>query len=222
MSRVFPRGDDDKVQSPSSTSPPPAESMIFPSTFTVWKKSSMSFDCMDGFTVFDSRGRLAFRVDNYSRSCRWLTQDLVLMDGEGSPIMALRPKITSMHEQWDGFEGEGSPRKTGRGRRVFSIRKRHMANHKGQAVVNIGDDFSVPDFYIEGNYSKRCCKIRRVTGEVVAEICRKQASTSDAVLLGTDVFSLTINPGFDSELVMAFVVAMDRISWKYFIPALFH
>lgn len=97
-----------------------------------------------------------------------------------------------------------------------------MARNKGQAVVYVGENFSVPDFYIDGNYNKRCCKIRHVTGELVAEICRKQVGSSSATLLGSDVFSLVIHPGFDSELVMAFVVAMDRICWKYFIPALFY
>ncbi|KAF5941080.1 hypothetical protein HYC85_022247 [Camellia sinensis] len=39
---------------------------------TVWKRSSMSFQGTDGFTVFDSSsGRLVFRVDNYSRKDRF-------------------------------------------------------------------------------------------------------------------------------------------------------
>lgn len=59
------------------------------STWTVWKKSSMAFQGTDGFSVYNSQGRLAFRVDNYSRKHR----ELVLMDGGGKPLLALRPQV---------------------------------------------------------------------------------------------------------------------------------
>ncbi|URD98924.1 hypothetical protein MUK42_32394 [Musa troglodytarum] len=37
------------------------------SVWIVWKKSSMGFHGTDGFSIYDSMGRLAFRVDNYPR-----------------------------------------------------------------------------------------------------------------------------------------------------------
>ena len=59
------------------------------STWTVWKKSSMAFQGTDGFSFYNSEGELAFRVDNYSRKHR----ELVLMDGAGKPLIALRPQV---------------------------------------------------------------------------------------------------------------------------------
>lgn len=62
---------------------------------TVWKKSSMSFQGTDGFTVFDQRGRLVFRVENYSRKgqCAHGGGGLVLMDGVGNALLTLRPQV---------------------------------------------------------------------------------------------------------------------------------
>lgn len=65
-----------------------------PSTLTVWKRSSMSFQGTDGFTVFDQQGRLVFRVDNYSRNHRCVAASgLVLMDGAGNALLSLKPQV---------------------------------------------------------------------------------------------------------------------------------
>ncbi|CAD6272815.1 unnamed protein product [Miscanthus lutarioriparius] len=60
---------------------------------TVWKRSSMGFHGTDGFSVYDAAGTLAFRVHNYS--CRWkvFAGELLLMDGQGSPLLALMPSL---------------------------------------------------------------------------------------------------------------------------------
>lgn len=59
------------------------------SVWTVWKKSSIAFQGTDGFSVYDSEGKLAFRVDNYSRKHK----EVVLMDGRGKALFALRPQV---------------------------------------------------------------------------------------------------------------------------------
>ena len=61
-----------------------------PCVLTVWKRSSMSFQGTDGFTVFDSCGQLAFRVDNYTRKDGG---GLVLMDGSGNALLTLKPQV---------------------------------------------------------------------------------------------------------------------------------
>lgn len=70
--------------------------LVRPSVLTVWKRSSMTFQGTDGFTVFDHHGRLAFRVDNYSRksSCNIIKGGgLVLMDGAGNALLTLKPQV---------------------------------------------------------------------------------------------------------------------------------
>lgn len=67
------------------TPPPPA----LPTTLTVWRKSLL-FNC-SGFTVFDSRGNLVYRVDKYSKSGS--QGEIVLMDAAGKPCLTLRRKV---------------------------------------------------------------------------------------------------------------------------------
>jgi len=66
-----------------------------PALYTVWKRSSMGFQGTDGFSVYDATGALAFRVDNYSRRRKLFAGELLLMDGHGAPLLALRPQVIS-------------------------------------------------------------------------------------------------------------------------------
>ncbi|OVA17154.1 LURP1-like domain [Macleaya cordata] len=192
-----------------------------PSILTVWKKSSMSFQGTDGFTVFNHEGKLVFRVDNYSRTNRCLIGGLVLMDGAGRALMTLRPQILSMQYQWHGFKGEDKCRKGPR-TPVFSMRRRSVLGRSNdEAEVFMGNNnstISLPDFRIEGSFRRRRCRITGPNGEKVAEISRKKVNTT--IVLSDDVFNLVVQPGFDSELIMAFVIIMDRIYRKPFTPIL--
>jgi uncharacterized protein YxjI len=57
---------------------------------TVWKKSLL-FNC-NGFTVFDSKGNLLFRVDNYMATSG-SNGEIVLMDAAGKPLLTMRRKV---------------------------------------------------------------------------------------------------------------------------------
>ncbi|MQL82491.1 hypothetical protein Taro_014949 [Colocasia esculenta] len=192
-----------------------------PSVWTVWKKSSMAFQGTDGFSIFDGDGRLAFRVDNYSRRSKCVAGDVVLMDGAGTALLTLRPQILSMHDQWNCLEGDGGSRHRPTAH-VFSMRKRSIFQNSDEAEVFMGGPASqspTPDYQVDGCFRRRCCRVLSgSTGEVVAEITRKMATNS--VVLGDDVFCLAIRPGAaaDVNLVMAFVVVMDRICQKPHVP----
>nr|XP_034569719.1 protein LURP-one-related 8-like [Setaria viridis] len=67
--------------------------LVQPALYTVWKRSSMGFHGNYGFSVYDADGALAFRVDNYSRRRKLFAGELLLMDGQGAPLLALRPQI---------------------------------------------------------------------------------------------------------------------------------
>ncbi|CAK7343426.1 unnamed protein product [Dovyalis caffra] len=193
-----------------------------PSVLTVWKRSSMSFQGTDGFTVFDPHGTLVFRVDNYSRKNGY---GLVLMDGVGNALISLKRKILSMQYQWNAYIGEDGCEKN----KVFSMRSPsvllHTAGRKHVAEIFMGRKLghhhqNTPDFKIEGSFRSRDCKIVKTsTGEVVAKISRKRVNNT-TILLSDDVFSMVVQPGFDTQLIMAFVIVLDRISSKPFSPVL--
>ncbi|RZR85502.1 hypothetical protein BHM03_00012505 [Ensete ventricosum] len=86
MSRVHPaprKIDDEEVATTTNC----------PSVWTVWKKSSMGFRGTDGFSIYESMGRLAFRVDNYSRKRKCIAGELLLMDGNGNAVVTLGPQF---------------------------------------------------------------------------------------------------------------------------------
>lgn len=57
---------------------------------TVWKKSLL-FNCK-GFTVFDAKGNLVFRVDTYMAGSG-SNGEIILMDSGGKPIFTIRRKV---------------------------------------------------------------------------------------------------------------------------------
>ncbi|XP_071722057.1 protein LURP-one-related 8-like [Rutidosis leptorrhynchoides] len=232
-------------------------------TLTVWKRSSMSFQGTDGFTVYDHNGKLAFRVDNYSRngyaqngwSCSSVGGGgggvLVLMDGSGNPLLTLKPKILSIKNQWNACtykeDHNGSPKSD---KRIFMMRRPSSSmflfgqtqNKEAKCEAEIflypqstepdsRKPSGQPDYIIEGSFWNRNCKIMStINGEVAAKIMRKRtctstpingssssnssSSTSSTIMLSEEVFSLVVMPDFDPQVIMAFVVILDRICCK--------
>ncbi|RWW32757.1 hypothetical protein GW17_00002557 [Ensete ventricosum] len=183
-----------------------------PSVWTVWKKSSMGFHGSDGFSIYDGKGRLAFRVDNYSRKHKCFAGELLLMDGDGKAVMTLRPQVGSTGPSFSYLLRESLQLTASVAPRVFSMRRRSVLQGGDEAEVFMDAPdrrSSVPDFRTEGCFRRRNCKIMDRDGQEVARIIRKEVNES--VTLSDDVFSLIIQPNMDAELIMAFLVVMDRI-----------
>ncbi|KAL6642001.1 hypothetical protein ACP70R_020182 [Stipagrostis hirtigluma subsp. patula] len=199
-----------------------------PAVYTVWKRSSMGFQGTDGFSVYDAAGALAFRVDNYSRRRKIFAGELLLMDGHGAPLLALRPQILSMRDQWNCYRAseEAGGDKSSTRQHLFSMRQCSLVKNSDDAeVYMVGSASSdhnaqqAPDFRVQGSFWRRSCKIRNGEGEEVARITRKKAgAASESVTLGNDVFSLTVMPNADCTMIMAFVVIMDRICQRPYKP----
>lgn len=67
------------------------------------------------------------------------------------------------------------------------------------------------EYQIEGSFGQRCYTIFNAGKEPVAEIKRKvDASTN--VVLGKDVLSLCLKPGFDGAFAMGLVLILDQIN----------
>lgn len=86
MTRVYPSNVAERLET-TTTSSSPAGRNDSAAILTVWKKSLL-FNC-NGFTVFDGKGNLVFRVDNYVASNKG---EIVLMDATGKPILTIRRK----------------------------------------------------------------------------------------------------------------------------------
>lgn len=70
-------------------------------------------------------------------------------------------------------------------------------------------------YEIEGSYPQRCCQIYSrssddTSRECVAEIKRKVDPTTK-VMLGKDVFWLSLQPGFDAAFAMGLILILDQM-----------
>lgn len=181
-----------------------------PTVLTVWRKSLL-FNC-DGFTVYDARGDLAFRVDCYAGSFRRRRRaDVVLMDATGKPLLTVRRKTRlGLAERWVIYDGDADADDgtTAGATPLLSVRRRRIgACCKTLALARprpaaAGTD--APSYVVEGSYGRRACAVRDARGgAVVAEVQRKEA-------VGDDVFRLVVaGQRLGAPLSMALVIALD-------------
>jgi uncharacterized protein YxjI len=67
--------------------------------YTVWKRSSIGFQGTDGFSVYDSAGKLAFRVDKTTTTAAKLspaTYCLRMATAHGTPLLSLKPQVNHL------------------------------------------------------------------------------------------------------------------------------
>ncbi|KAA8540495.1 hypothetical protein F0562_024586 [Nyssa sinensis] len=165
-------------------------------------KTSLFF-AGDGFSVYDTKGELVFRVDSYGPDTRD-RGELVLMDPSGRCLLTVRRKRPSLHQRWEGFLGE---RMEGQ-KPIFSVRRSSIIGQSSVTVEVYGDPSE--EYQIEGSFAQRCCTIFNAVRESVAEI-RRKVDASANVVLGKDVFSLFLKPGFDGAFAMGLVLVLDQI-----------
>ncbi|RRT51535.1 hypothetical protein B296_00033577 [Ensete ventricosum] len=194
---------------------------------TVWRKSLLFHG--DGFTVFDAKGNLVFRVDNYASRRKG---EIVLMEADGKPLLTIRRKVDcscfrfgfsayflcslsdgsfyaqklSLGDHWLIYQGEemANPR--------FAVKK-HVNLISSRSVVHVTPCSSRAKsclaYEVEGSYSRRCCAVYDDGRRQLAQIKRKEPV--GGVAFGADVFRLIVEPGFDATLAMAIVILLDQM-----------
>ncbi|KAJ9185512.1 hypothetical protein P3X46_005140 [Hevea brasiliensis] len=173
---------------------------------TVWKKSLL-FNC-NGFTVFDAKGNLVFRVDNYMAGSG-SNGEIVLMDAGGKPLFTIRRKRLSLADNWLVYDGETVVNP------LFSVKKHmNILNTKCLAHVSSGTTGSGSNgknivYEIEGSYSQRSCAVYDENRRRVAEIKQKEAV--GGVAFGVDVFRLIVEPNMEMSVAMAIVILLDQM-----------
>ena len=191
--------------------PGPAPADEEPVTLTVWRKSLL-FNGR-GFTVFDARGDLVYRVDSYASDSR---AEVVLMDAAGCPVLTLRRCRNLIglglgSDQWLVYPGE----ETRRLQPLYAVKRAaqymrggaksmaHVAACSGGAAAKTG----AGGYEVEGSYLRRRCTVYDERRRAVAEVLPKET-------VGSDVFRLVVQPGMEVSLAMAVVLALDQMFGK--------
>ncbi|CAI9759399.1 unnamed protein product [Fraxinus pennsylvanica] len=179
-------------------------------TFTIWMKSLVFHG--NGCTVFNSKGEVVYRVDNYQTRHR---SEVFLMDFYGEVLFSMKRKRLRIFESWEGYKWIDAilnkERPWFQVRSNCSIFRRHK--HK-TCHVSLGCDKTTErsSYQITGLEGKSTFKIIDNAGNLVAQVIKKQSSSG--VLLGDDVLTLVVEPQMDHSLVMALVIVHGLINQK--------
>ncbi|XP_031474840.1 protein LURP-one-related 8-like [Nymphaea colorata] len=181
-------------------------------TLTVWKKSLL-FNCR-GFTVFDGKGKLVFRVDKYDTDHR---DEIVLMDAAGTPLLAMRKKKLSLGDQWQVFDGE--PRRSGVSPKpIYCVKKKASLLHPRTLAHVYSGSCKTFLYVVHDAYIRRSCQVVDASGKVVAEVRAKESGASGVSY--RDVFQLMVQPDLDPSLPMALVLLLDQMFPSKWSPVL--
>ncbi|XP_073299242.1 protein LURP-one-related 11-like [Primulina huaijiensis] len=202
MAKVYP-------QTLSSSTPVSSKQEVF----TLLMKSLIPGS--NGCTVFDSDGRIVYRVDNYHKTC---SKQVDIMDAKGKVLFTIVSKKLSVLGSWEGSRsantGKNKKKPEFRVTKVLSIRKvlGFLAGVSSLKVV-VGLDKNRPRQYVmEAQIYKSSCRIVDDFGNLVAEVKRK--ITKGGVVLGEDVLTMVVEPYEDHCLIMGLVVVFGLVHRK--------
>ncbi|XP_062169944.1 protein LURP-one-related 11-like [Alnus glutinosa] len=180
-------------------------------TFTIWMKSLVFGG--KGCTVFDAKGQIVYRVDNYSRKCR---DEVYLMDFKGKVIFTILRKRFKLFRFWEGYRSTAT--EVDRKKPGFQVRKTFRISRGDSPVspyeVLVGLDENQPGHYKIQSWgsNKSACKIVDQFGGLVAELQRKKSACG--VDLGNDVLTMVVEPYIDHSLIMGVFVVYSLMNHK--------
>ncbi|KAG7953138.1 hypothetical protein I3843_12G094100 [Carya illinoinensis] len=176
-------------------------------TFTIWMKSLLFHTY--GCTVFNSKGEIVYRVDNYETKC---SREVHLMDLRGRVLFTICRKKLQVFGGWNGYRWSSSSAINKLEEKPwFQVKKycRLMQIMAGDVACRITAGY---DKYMIVRLAagKSAFRIVGVDGEVVAEAKPKHSCCG--VELGEDVLTLEVmSPRLDHSLIMALVIVYGLI-----------
>ncbi|KAL0283951.1 UNVERIFIED_CONTAM: protein LURP-one-related 11 [Sesamum angustifolium] len=158
--------------------------------FTVWMKSLVIGS--NGCTVFNSKGEIVFRVDNYQTRC---SREVLLMDYNGRVLFSIKRKKLLIFRSWEGYKWTNSEFDPEKGE-WFKVRRKCKFFSRGisscHVILGCNKTGGHCSYKVVGLEGKPTMKITDCTGRVLAEVMQKQSS--GGVSLGDDVLSLMVEP----------------------------
>ncbi|XP_010552187.1 PREDICTED: protein LURP-one-related 11 [Tarenaya hassleriana] len=171
-------------------------------SFTIWMRS-LVFNGR-GCTVFDAKGNIIYRVDNYDcKSC----SEVYLMDLSGKVLFTLRKKRFGLFKSWEGYRSPKiEPTKLD-----FRMRKnlRISSSSSSTCRITAGLRRNEPCRYRIMNNNGSVLRVEDKFGRMIAEVRRKQSAKG--LDLGEDVLTMDVEPQIDHSFIMALVIAYNLI-----------
>ncbi|CAA0830579.1 Protein LURP-one-related 15 [Striga hermonthica] len=158
------------------------------------------------FEVKDANGNLMFKV-NGKLFC--LHDQHTLVDAAGKTIVTFRRKIFSAHGRWQVFRGESTKPND----LLFSVKRSSILQMKTKLHVFLASNTAeeLCDFKIESSWFERSCVVySRNSNNIIAQM--KKNCNARCILMGKDLFGVTVCPNIDYAFVVVLVVLLEEIN----------
>ncbi|CAH8359197.1 unnamed protein product [Eruca vesicaria subsp. sativa] len=170
-------------------------------SFTIWMRSLVFHS--KGCTVFDSKGNLIYRVDNYdSKSC----SEVYLMDLYGEVLFKFQQTLGL----FKSCKGDNSTGTRFTLRKNFKISPRSSSSSYKVIMGSSKDDVqSSYKIVIRGSVFT----IEDGSGRLMAEVNKKQSDIR-GLEFGEDVLTMVVEPQVDHSFIMGIVIAYGLLKCK--------
>ncbi|CAA7018509.1 unnamed protein product [Microthlaspi erraticum] len=172
-------------------------------TFTIWMRSLVFHT--KGCTVFDSKGNLIYRVDNYSSKS---FTEVYLMDLYGEILFTLHQKKSGIFKSWEGYNSSGTRFHL---RKSFKISPTCSSSSYKVVMGPGGSDDKQSCYRIVNRGSK--FTIEDGSGRLMAEVKKKQSNVN-GLEFGEDVLTMVVEPQVDHSFIMGIVIAYSLLRCK--------
>ncbi|CAN6931759.1 unnamed protein product [Brassica oleracea var. botrytis] len=170
-------------------------------SFTIWMRSLVCHS--KGCTVYDSKGNLIYRVDNYdSKSCG----EVYLMDLYREVLFEFQQSF-GLFKSCEGCNSNGTR---------FRLRKNFKISPRGssssyKAVMESSKDDQQSCYKILNHRSVFI--IEDGSGRLMAEVKKKQSNVN-GLDFGEDVLTMVVEPQVDHSFIMGIVIAYGLLKCK--------
>ncbi|KAF7828291.1 protein LURP-one-related 4-like [Senna tora] len=173
--------------------------------YTIWMKSLVFHS--NGCTVYDSKGDIVYRVDNYDSKG---ISEVNLMDLKGTVLCTIHKRRVGFGS-WDGFRNWSKKEEMTRWFQVKKCSKMAMLKKKNPKIACEMRVGTLHKYSIVSTAGKApfLFNITNTDGLIVAEVKQKQSWSG--VVLGDDVVTLDVEANTDHSLIVAFVMVYGLI-----------
>jgi len=171
--------------------------------YTVWMKSLVLHS--NGCTVFDSNGRVVYRVDNYDKKGG---REVNLMDLQGNLLCTIKKRLLAFG-CWEGHKYcNNSSLRSQEEQPWFKVKRCHkVISGKIACQIKVGSQsLCIERISIGKSFAFR---IVNKDGQIIAEAKQKQSSSG--IVLSNDVLTLDLAAGMDHSLIMALITVYGLI-----------
>ncbi|XP_045823226.1 protein LURP-one-related 4-like [Trifolium pratense] len=173
-------------------------------TYTVWMKSLVLHS--NGCTVYNSNGKIVYRVDNYDRKG---SREVNLMDLQGNLLCTIKKRLLAFGS-WKGHKYcRNSNSRSQEQQPWFEVKRcNKIITGKIACHIKMGSQkLCIERMSIGKSLAFRI--VNKLNGEIIAEAKQKQSSTG--VVLSNDVLTLNLAAGTDHSLIMALITVYGLI-----------